>query len=464
MAKRITREELEQILVGGVFDALIGVVETDWLDFKRDPYHLRNAENKSELAKDVAALATHAGGFILIGMSTVKNPAHRGEEVDNIATFPESHIDSKQYHEVLKSWIYPAVQVEIKWYKSKPKPEGGIFSIQIQKQAEHLWPPLLTQPIIDGGKRRGILVGYVERKQDFTDVKRVEEIHEIIRSGTTYVSKLKDMAADIAEIKDKIYGATPVPIPKVEDIEILLDERIQDAIRVAEIQHVPSFVLSAATLPTTDIPYLFEPDDKRFKELEEPESIRSGGYDISIPNFSRNIYGKQRRAVSKNREIRELWRDGVLIFAADFEYLCWGAPKEYPTLINSLAITESTYLFMKHFKKLIGVSTSTPKRLLFRIELRSSVKEKWLLAPGSLNWRNRAFPHDYKKSPAPDVVGKLTVDWKTENYDPGVLAFRLVAQVYNSFGFDNDAIPYSNKTDDGQKAIEPDEILRLHGR
>lgn len=473
MSKNITLKELTHILSIGDFDQLIGIVENNWLDFKGDPYHLKDEYNKSELAKDVAAMAIHDGGMILIGPRTDKNPAHRGEEVVEVKTFIEPYVDTKQYHDVLNNWIYPMVNVDIKWHKSKSDTTKGIFSINVQKQPDHLWPPLLTQTILNG-RRRAIFVGYVERKEDFTDVKNISELHEMIRNGAIYISKIKEMVDNINEIKEKIYSTVSAPPSLAKDVEANLDSRVNDALKAVELENAPAYILSATPLYSNSIPCLFQPDDAVFRKLEQPETLRSGGYDISMSDISRPILGELRRSLSKKREIRDLWRDGTLIFAADLEYLCWGAPQNFPTLINSLAIVESAYLFVKHFEKVIGAFASIPEDILYRIELRNPQKNVWFLAPSSLKAVENHLQQYYKKSPSPDVIRTIKIKYTSEVdlferravrfklIDEGQIAFKLIAEIYNWFGFDNDAIPYSNKDKDGRNIIDPKEIQRLH--
>jgi len=116
MAKHIGRGELESILASGDFSRLLGVSETSWLEFKRDPYHLADDRNKQELAKDVTALANADGGIILLGVATTREAAHLGDEVKEIHPFTESLVNPEQYHQILSTWVYPGLfQVEIKW-------------------------------------------------------------------------------------------------------------------------------------------------------------------------------------------------------------------------------------------------------------------------------------------------------------------------------------------------------------
>lgn len=68
-------DDVEQLLREHRVDDLLGERERSWLDFKQSPYVLDGERGKSELAKDVTAVANSGGGCIVIGVRTRKDPA-----------------------------------------------------------------------------------------------------------------------------------------------------------------------------------------------------------------------------------------------------------------------------------------------------------------------------------------------------------------------------------------------------
>lgn len=59
-----SRLKVVEALAAGRPEDLIGTAECEWLDFKRDLYHLESDKGKFELCKDVAALANSQGGLV----------------------------------------------------------------------------------------------------------------------------------------------------------------------------------------------------------------------------------------------------------------------------------------------------------------------------------------------------------------------------------------------------------------
>ncbi len=55
-------------------EELIGAAESEWLEFKKEPYYLERDEQRFELAKDVSAMANAGQGIIVIGVEAKDDP------------------------------------------------------------------------------------------------------------------------------------------------------------------------------------------------------------------------------------------------------------------------------------------------------------------------------------------------------------------------------------------------------
>ena len=73
MPKNLSLAEITTILQAGDFNQLIGGLEDEHLECKREPYKLQLDTEKMELAKDVSALLNADGGIILVGVRTEKD-------------------------------------------------------------------------------------------------------------------------------------------------------------------------------------------------------------------------------------------------------------------------------------------------------------------------------------------------------------------------------------------------------
>lgn len=463
----ISRDELDSILSSGNFDALVGTVETDWIDFKGDPYHLSNDQNKIELAKDMTAMANHNGGVILIGPRTVKKKTHTGEEVEKIELFAEDALNPKQYLDTLNAWTHPHLRdVGIWWHKSAGEPSRGLFSIVIPAQPAELRPFLVKASIVNG-RNTELLVGLMRRARDETDVTDIHELHGLIRAGTSYADSLADLSEDVREIKELLSSARPAPVSAVEDISAILDVREAEALKAAELHDGPAYVLSAMPIPPGHIPILFKPDDRDFRRLVHPENFRSHGFDINGNPYedSKPVKGELRRDFVKGYKDRDLWKDGCLVFAASGNFLCWGAQEnENPFFVNPLALCESVFLFVKYHQTVMNHMTAKPQKILYRIGLHapSNADVGWEMTPWSVDTIGRSFRHDVSKALA-SVVRK---EFETAGDNSvGGVAHKLVSEFYLWFGIeDKDGhIPYTD-TIDGVKVVSEEKLIVAGGR
>ena len=138
MSKILTIEDIRNVLNSGEFDEMIDAVETEWIDFKADPYHLLVSESdKWEVSEDVASFANAGGGLILLGFKTRKNPVHFGDRIESIHSFPQNLINPQQFYDVLQDWIYPVPQrLTVKWLPHANHPDKGIIEIEIPLQPD----------------------------------------------------------------------------------------------------------------------------------------------------------------------------------------------------------------------------------------------------------------------------------------------------------------------------------------
>lgn len=187
MTKTLTVEQIKAILDGGNFDELITAVEDEQIECKEAPYQLNEVHQKQELAKDVSGFANANGGVILIGVRTGRNSTHFGDEIKEITPFPRRLVDPNQYQDIIRSWIYPALQqVDIRWFPSAGEREKGIVAIIIPDQIKTRRPFLIKRTVDDKGKCVEVVFGYVERQRANVNVLKVEEIHALIKDGLRF--------------------------------------------------------------------------------------------------------------------------------------------------------------------------------------------------------------------------------------------------------------------------------------
>lgn len=453
------RADFLSILDNGNFDLLIGQVETDWLDCKREIYHLINVDKgKRELAKDISSFAnTKNSGYILVGIETERSSISHTDTIKAIHSFPQNTVDIEQYHNVIKDWIFPIPDVKIEWKKYKES-DKGIIVIFIPPQSEVFKPFLIAKTIDDSGKRVEILFGFAERKRTNSEPKKLTELHHLVRDGLLYEANIINRFDEITTLLQQI-NQQPItqnqPISKRETSESDIWQKITESIKSCELTGHRMFVLTGYANEQVNLPAWIDSNSELIKSLENPPKLRSSGWDLDIfDNRSKIIRGELRRIVEKEYKILDLYCDGTVIFAlsAEGESLAWG--RDHNNLrINSLALIETIYNFVSFYHLVINKIEPKPSEVFIRTDVHNMHLngEKTFMFPYSLGAFSRQ-PH-----PSPNDAWNKTLKFEVSNFDVGIVAYQIVREIYFWFGMDIDMIPYVSSG-----RIDSEQIKKIH--
>jgi hypothetical protein len=222
-----TLNELKQFIDSGDFNKFVGEVEGQLFDAKGQPYRFEDGSDvKREFAKDVAAFANTRGGTILIGMHTKTAPLHTGEEIDEIRPIPGTLFDPDQYRKILAEWLYPQpVGVEILWKPFGPDATKGVGAIFIPLQDDRAKPFLIKRVIGENKKSSELLIGYVERRIDGTEVRTIAEIYHALKTGFNLERELLGRIANLELLIEQHFSAKAAA-ESLEQREETLKKRI----------------------------------------------------------------------------------------------------------------------------------------------------------------------------------------------------------------------------------------------
>ncbi len=479
--KVLDQEVVREILVTGEFERLIGGIEHQDLECKLTPYRLQDASQDRELAKDISCFANASGGLLLLGVKTEKSSFHSGDEIRKLHPFPEAGIDFEFYKDVLDRWVYPAIRnIEWKWWPSKGNSREGIASIRIPPQPSSIRPFLITKTVEERANRNGdkkktktleTLFGYVERRRDDNIPMSVIELHARLKDGLNFNA----LNAQLEEIRVAIEQARrdqPGQLSSDSNAIETLDQRIGIVAGELELGPThPTYLLAAIPSHKVKIPSLFTSNDAPVVQLlENPPQIRPSGFDLNVGGRAARIVpsGHRRRSLEVKYKTLNLWEDGTLIFAADaLDSVCWRPvqSQKVPFMIQPLALIETAFLFCKLSEAIFEEADPKPGDVSFEVhyvlELRNTKvgEVNCGLIPGPVGddpWR---FGQNIHRAAESQLRAKVL--WRSQDINPGRIAYLLVASLYEQFGLDHEAIPYREKV--GRDfIISAEEILRLH--
>jgi hypothetical protein len=200
-------KNLKEIIETHGFERLLGEVENQFFDAKGQPYKFDvGIDAKREFAKDVAAFANANGGYIFVGFATGRAAVRAGDEITEPRPLDHAHFDSDRYHKVLEEWVFPQpAGVDIDWVQFGADKAKGIGVIFVPPQNEESKPFLITRAIGDK-KSTELLIGYVERRLDRTEVRTVVEIHHALRNGLNLGRELLGRIANIELLLERNFS------------------------------------------------------------------------------------------------------------------------------------------------------------------------------------------------------------------------------------------------------------------
>jgi hypothetical protein len=449
MPKTLTISEVEGILRTGGFDQLLGTIEDEQVEFKVEPYQLNADLGRMELAKDVSALANRRGGVIVIGVRTERNPTIQAEEAADIRAFRQALIDLDQYRNVLKDWVIPPIRgLTVDWFRDVADADRGLAAIFVPPEAVSERPYVVTKALGEAGRVLGSYLGYFERILATAPPTSVAELRNLLKDGMRFselVSRLQNIEEMVAEL------GRPGQTAGAALADQVVAQRVSESRTALGLNGQPTFSLSAWPRDRVEFASLFRSRTADVvRLLENPPKRRAGGFDLSTRRASEIVGGELRRCMIPEIKLLELWKDGLLVFITNGggRYLCWGMESTAQTglRINSLALIETSYLFALLVFKLYPLSNPAAGTVSLQLELRDMSDQgvPCKLQPMELNRGWLPDMYDWREPPAAEKTVRVPVDLTT--LSPEETTLRLVAQVYTWFGFEEDDVPYADRT------------------
>jgi len=456
----LTETELKNAIDRGDFDALIDLIEDEHLEAKGGKYDTSLEAGKQELAKDVSSFANGSGGIIVIGPKTSDDPAFYGRRISEVNLVPFDLINSSDYHNIIKAWIYPRPQgIDIKWISSNQQPGRGLFYVFVPNQPENLRPFLITKDIdlATNRKRKEILFGYAERVSHTSDPLDFHAVHTLIRLGRENRWR-EQLDGRLASIETKL-SHSPNQEQSAGQLEEALSSRTAIALEAGGLEDLRSFSLAISPIQIADVrSFLSSGDESIARIIENPPSLRQYGWGVSTGNPARLISGELRRTMVEGYSVLDLYRDGTLVFAcrADERLLGFNLGK---TRINPVALVETTYQFLALYDLVLKDLTNQPTDLQLSIQFRHMHRAGLVatLSPYGVDSTYQSLPQFQRGAPGNDYQKQISID--AAHAKPAIAAFLALREIYAWFGIEEDKIPYLNQD---STAVDPETIKALH--
>lgn len=376
--RRLSKDDLLELLKNDRDpESLIGVRESEQIDFKGEPYHFeaKGKDNKFEIAKDVAAIANskQGGGIICIGVTEEQNDGI--SYAKSVNGCGDVIIKELQYRKLIYNSIYPYLDDDFIEFRTFSMKKHRIFCIIIKETPREKFPLLAIKK--DGNQIEYFIAPYRQGSRTVTDLEK-GRIHEYIRDGLEKASgalKQKDSERiekkiDLLIRKTVVENSSSRPknilsrnISKSSKSGIEDESLIQYAKDTVELSK-GLFYMHAVPEKLVKISKIYDRTKNKIYELMlNPPKLRQSGWDLGIavgygevPTFSDNKWesrngDKKLLIVNENAEI---FAAGAINGFLDYGLKgIWSSEKIDGELINNFALVEFIDRFIAFWDVLV---------------------------------------------------------------------------------------------------------------
>lgn len=405
------------MLNDGREDELLGLAESESLDFKAQPYALRDQEGTLqlrqvwELAKDVAAMANcPQGGCIVIGVRTEPSSISSDDVAVGLSPFPGGLLNLQQYKDTIEAHTYPLIRgIHVLKYE---RADGCLALIAVPPQDEDDGPFVLKK-IVDpaGNPTEGFAMPV--REGSHTRWQPVGMIHRDIADGrrSRRAGRMLDGGPDPAD-------ATQASLEERLEADVTMIESYMDWHDAAV------YALEAAPVAPPSRIDNFSSGDLR-QHFANPPELRYAGFGIGYRQEPR-LEGGALVAVDGDFRYRRLERDGRLLVAIKAEESFLGRTHQWPTGaarpldINHVALVEFTYEFCRFQTAVLQPTVQSKWNLA--VLIRGAKSRPWSLRLGA----TRSLSQEAHADEWIDVI--------EAGEDAAANAYQLLARVCDLFG------------------------------
>ena len=413
------------------FDALVGTLESSWLEFHRDCYSIDaegklTAKGKWELAKDVGGFANRDGGFIVLGVDTRREPTAVGDTAVEIRPIRKDTINAATYHDVIQRWLYPRVRnVTMRWFPKCDEATEGLFLIEVRAQDDNSKLFLLRR-VVDEDDREHATGNFAVpiREGDRTELMSAEECQRLISDGrhAGRTGPVGHLTSSLDDDKERA-GKTAFEL------------EVRNNWEEAPVYILYSFPPSGGPVPIPD----FYERHGLWQALYEPGQLRAHGFSLRHGGTLEPVEGGW---YAGRPEHHALWleEDGYFVAAgpADPEFLGWAKNRLWQpgqsVEINPLTLVEFTLEFFRFVHR--ELMPRAPGQWRHRLLCRRFKTGKVLLPAGPL----REFP-GWSTDPHAATTDDYERAFEATD-DAGRDAYAALELLYRVFSLGASAIPY----------------------
>ena len=422
----LSNTEIIEILTRGEFQKLVGVEESETLDFK-ELYSKQNPSMPADLVADVASFANSGGGIIVEGVKCEKSETSRIEVVDEIVGVEPEQIDVDQRWKLIRAHVHPLVSgLEFRWYPPlEDQAQIRLLATVIGPQKEHEKP---------------FIVDIVVRDKDDNSKAVKNAFGWPTRSGAdthwTHAARVQQMICE--GLRRWISAPVPTtPVPTHADEAMAQLDIIE---QLEEWDQWGGIVIQCLPPGTERIPDFFGSFNRT---VHEWSSERTHGFDLPITWDSPAAVSGRLIGEEAGRTALIVSKAGVVSAGAlaNPEFLGWAMKESWSSqapgrmIISPIPLVEFVTETLRFAYDCVGAHVGREGWELRAIGIHLADR-----VPVALNQRRANSPYPPLLHPATDNDFRVVVEGTGNAYKD---AATLLGEIYgDAFGLGADQVPY----------------------
>jgi hypothetical protein len=411
---------------------LIGVPEADFVDFKRTAYRFKSDRGRFELAKDVSAMAnTERAGVIVLGIETERNPRLQQDVAVRLRPVASGLVDVQQVQHIIWEWVYPRLDVAVRSHAVKNR-AGALWTIRIDRQRERDLPFIVAREFIGQRGATRNLFGAYKRHSTHNAPYPCATVHGWLRQGWA----------------GPVLGDTSIGEQDDTQGEKILEDDLA-VIGVGEGQAY--YYLQARPEGRGPVANFYRGGARSiYESMRNIRHMRPWGFHLADKGEPARTEWDGLRVVRPGVSSISVSRNDGLTTAVMGQYhLTWASERFAPKgqwVISPLVLVEFTLEFCRFYLGQTAGRVGGRRGTEWRAGMQGVREPEPLLLPDKpLSDRSFLSPaegHDFR------------LRWaRTDESDPGRLAFAVLTEVYAQFGLGEALIPYADGKRISEEAI-----------
>ena len=331
--------------------------------------------------------------------------------------------------DVIWDWVFPRLNVEIRSH-SVPDRKGQLWTVYVKRQRERDMPFIVAKEFLrDQGSSRNLFSMY-ERSGSHNRPYSPQQVHGWIHRGWSGLTE-----------------EPPAPVaPPTDETDSVLGGELE---AIGADPRASSYYLQAMPLNPTQLQNFYRGARNSLHDtLFKIPQLRPAGFNLPDGLLPDRTGSGALRVVWRQSDSLSVTPEGIATAIQGQEPLTWAytnvAPRE-EYWINPLALVEFTLEFWRFYVGQVQTRMDASQATVWRAGMKGLLDPEPLYLP-------MEFTHGSDREPA--KADSFDFEWsRTDERDPGSLAFIVLSRVYSQFGLAKELIPYAEGRRISEQAI-----------